>query len=276
MRQAVSLAHNTVENFSSSSPSFHPSKVILSLSCFGATVGPPGEEYTGQYPAPYGPPSSSTAADSLCDWHFERLKVFAEDPETWSRIQGIAFETLPLLSEARAVRKAMKKLRSWLNERGNGHWPGWWISFVFPEGKLPEEGVQPEEIIPALFTAGDEEGEVPSGIGINCTKMHHLPRLIEAFEQGLRDTDCEAPWLVLYPDGGLTYDPTSRTWHANSGSLNPAEQWAEDLSDIGRKALGAQHPSRGKQIWSKIILGGCCKADPSYIAALSAKFRNTK
>ncbi|KAJ3523055.1 hypothetical protein NM688_g8788 [Phlebia brevispora] len=102
-------------------------KIALSLGPFGGTIST--HEFDGIYPPPYGPaaydPSSHSntnhfeseedeerATEALKKFHLERLRVFASDRETWDDIDWIAFETVPLRREIRAIRRAMDELRS--------------------------------------------------------------------------------------------------------------------------------------------------------------------
>jgi homocysteine S-methyltransferase len=335
--------------------------VVLALSCYGAILSP-GQEYSGRYPPPYGHPSHSTSNSSaisspsstLCsalkannqmnwmqeaekaleEWHYDRLKVFASHSETWDKISYIAFETLPVPYEARAVRRAMTRLRhaySHANQSStstfpsaysdardgrhregepNNTWPKWWISFVFPnDGNLPYKTslesaspITPETIAETIFkpmrmafssSQNQEEVdvEIPTGLGVNCTKMRYLPGIVDAFTRSTTSIPSDASqnkqknkerWLVLYPDGGLVYDPVTKTWHQDGGegsptpekspaaekgtcseSDSPAKMWAQQLVDIARKANGKDG------VWDKIILGGCCKASPAYISELA-------
>ena len=272
MRRAVEIASECIESQVSSpmmrtSPQVRHPQIVLSLSCYGATMTP-GQEYTGHYDAPYGPASTSTEAlPALVQWHYERLQVFALDPKTWSLISWVAFETVPLLSEAIAIRRSMWKLRQDMRCRQEAHWPGWWISFVFPDGKLPEAGVDISQIVPATFSSQDGQ-EIPTGIGINCTKLRYLPALVEGMTSSLSNLllkGSKVPWLILYPDGGLTYDTNTRTWQSQSNSPSTATDWAKELYAIASSLL----ESRGTENCWKFILGGCCKAGPECITELA-------
>lgn len=340
MHKAVSLADEAIasrcshakgKNKAEEAQSEERPQVVLALSCYGAILSP-GQEYSGKYPPPFGHPSHSTTPASttrsttlanadpsatadvksqdwrtraeadLEQWHFNRLLVFASDASTWSKVGYVAFETLPVLYEARAIRRAMTRLKLYLQERSSLsqiriHWPKWWISFVFPDGHLPkskslEEGdVSPSSIAksvftPAKMTCGESreqvDVEIPTGLGINCTKMRYLPKLVQEMTAAVcnipRQSEQERS-LVLYPDGGLVYDPVTKTWHQDSGGsiekssrpaeepVNPAKEWASQLVDIANSAM---HNDGGTgKAWDQIVLGGCCKASPAYIAELS-------
>jgi homocysteine S-methyltransferase len=322
MHKAVSLAHEAISSHAStSSIASHEGKpkerasVVLALSCYGAILSP-GQEYSGHYPPPYGRSSQASASsideelwigeaeDNLEEWHLNRLKAFASNSEIWSKIKYIAFETLPVLYEGRAIRKAMTRLKRYLNESKGGRnkkeqirLPEWWISFVFPNGELPsstaslESGdITPRNIAMTIFKedklllglsdTNQEEVllEIPNGIGINCTKMRYLPKIVKEYTSALQDLPLEQGQervLVLYPDGGLVYDPNTKTWHQDGSAVSgeasneggdPAQIWASQLMQI---AQDASKSGSKEKAWDSIILGGCCKASPAYIAELS-------
>jgi len=357
MHKAVSLADEAVSSHQASSSASDKGKsregasVVLALSCYGAILSP-GQEYSGRYPPPYGHSShqassvtipnttvplsnSATSLDSeeieennvdwtkqaeneLEKWHFERLKVFASNSEIWNKISYIAFETIPVLYEGRAIRKAMTRLKNYLIEQSDSNeqkleaskginWPKWWISFVFPNGSLPSKtsleagDLSPHNIARTVFkekkicvTRGDDgekvvevELEIPYGLGINCTKMRYLPKLVEEYTLSLQEissTGNQERTLVLYPDGGLVYDPNTKTWHQDGSTISessnqitpaskeeeggyPAQIWASQLVKIANKALSSY--SEEMKAWDSVIIGGCCKASPAYIAELA-------
>lgn len=103
----------------------------------------------------------------------------------------------------------------------------------------------------------------PSGVGINCTKLEFVERLISEWTQWAQDRlllepNSQPPWLWVYPDGGQVYDVKSRTW---SGGKLGTNQWAHQLVQIAKKA--SVH-------WPGVVLGGCCKTGPDHIRALKS------
>lgn len=109
----------------------HPSPIhsCLSLGPFGAQCSP-GQEYGGLYPPPFGISSPSKLAysplaglaapldlfsviqstnpeeDHLTAFHLERLLQFSKS-EAFEKLSIIGFETVPVLEEVRAIRRAM-------------------------------------------------------------------------------------------------------------------------------------------------------------------------
>lgn len=186
--------------------------IALSLGPYGACMIP-GQEYSGLYDAEH------DAEESLYLWHLDRLRMFAEaDAELASRVQYVAFETLPRLDEIKAVRRAI---------RDSGIDLPFWISCVFPreDDSLPD-GSSVAQVVQAAV-APLEGGAVPWGIGINCTKVHKLSRLIGLFGRAITEAvDAEqisaVPSLVLYPDGtnGEIYNTTTQVWEKVNNGLN--------------------------------------------------------
>lgn len=264
MLQAVDLTYGCCEEAQRNC------KVLLSLSSFGATVVPASQEYGGKYPTPYGPPSQD-ASVALEQWHYDRIAIFIKQLSTWSRISYLAVETVPLLSEALAVCRAVRRLQ---RDHEGTFWPKWYISFVFPDGIFPEDDHSPCDIATALFAQQEDETALPNGIGVNCTKMSYLPGIISGYMAALEAIDGNAaprPFLAVYPDGGLTYDTTTKIWHAPAGSNandSAATVWAQQLADLGR-AAASRRTASGQTVWSEVLLGGCCKAGPEYIRELS-------
>lgn len=202
-------------------------KIALSLGPYGACMIP-GQEYSGAYDAAH------DNEESLYWWHLDRLKLFVEaEGDLLSRMQYVAFETLPRLDEVCAVRRAI---------RDSGITAPFWISCVFPrEDDLLPDGSSIEQVVEAAVTPMDG-GLVPWGIGMNCTKIHKLPVLIEKFGAAVAGAItagqvAAAPALVLYPDGtnGEVYNTTTQTWGI------PDSQRSEERDTVSiRRFCGAR------------------------------------
>jgi homocysteine S-methyltransferase len=240
--------------------------VALSLGAYGATLVP-SQEYTGNYPA------ESGTVDALYEFHSERLRVFTSHAETWSNVDIIAFETLPLLDEVKAVRRAMKKLEK------DGVEKPYWISCVFPSDLLSlPDGTNIEDLVVTMLDP--TLGPLPWGIGINCTKVQRLPPLVAAFSDVLEALakhphtgfpgPAMAPRLVVYPDGAenLVYDTATQKWlhsEGENGSGSQGSQWDDTVINCLQGALR-------KEIWDGILVGGCCKTGPGHIQRLRTGF----
>jgi homocysteine S-methyltransferase len=184
-------------------------KIALSLGPYGACMIP-GQEYSGAYDAEH------DSEEALYRWHLDRLRLFLEaEGDLLSRMQYVAFETLPRLDEIRAVRRAIHDA---------GITVPFWVACVFPreDDSLPD-GSSIEQVVQAAIAPMDD-GYVPWGIGINCTKLHKLSGLIEKFGDSVSAVitagDSSAPpSFVLYPDGtnGEVYNTTTQVWEKPAG-----------------------------------------------------------
>lgn len=251
-------------------------KIALSLGPFGASLTP-AQEFDGYYPPPYGPKAYSIEGPNVNSWsdleqenksiealakfHFDRLRVFAEDADSWSSIDVIAFETVPLIREIKAIRIAMQ----WLYQKQVSQ-KCWWISAVYPEGNFPErkleDALTTTDVVRAFLT-GDNLAS-PDGVGINCTTVECLPALVAEMRQVVGNLKTQGkirtqPWLVLYPNGGGSYDIVNHTWKERKGSK---KAWTDTLVGIVKQEEGHS------QIWDGIVVGGCCETGPQDIRNL--------
>ncbi|KAL4790172.1 Homocysteine S-methyltransferase [Aspergillus venezuelensis] len=240
-----------------------PCRLALSLGPYGATMTPVAAEYTGLYPA------AMDREDALREWHASRLRIFIEDSESetrpWDQVDYVAFETLRRADEVRAVRGAMADV---LPDKQN---KPWWLCGVFPAEEVDETDVR--RWIGAAMGQTDSDLPRPWGIGLNCTRMDHVAKIVEVMRDELHllektgkyvdgwSSASGKPWLVLYPDGtkGEKYDPATKTWV--QGATEAVQRpWDESFWDV------IQRQSEGS--WEGIIIGGCCRAGPADVAAL--------
>ncbi|KIX04572.1 uncharacterized protein Z518_05442 [Rhinocladiella mackenziei CBS 650.93] len=214
-----------------------PGLVALSLGAYGATMVP-STEYSGNY----GPMTEK----DLFNFHFERVSIFQDSPH-WEDIDLVAFETLPRNDEVRVANKVMRNIKD----------KAYWISCVFPNSdeRLPD-GTDVEELVRTML-----EGESrPFAVGINCSKLPKIARLIQRFEQAAKSLSLELPRLVVYPDGsgGKVYDAKMHDW---VGEERDQLAWDQQICDIVKEVQ-----ERGE--WTGIIVGGCCKTTPEHIRKL--------
>ena len=262
MRNAVSIAKSA---FATASPAKQHGLIALSLGAYGAIMRP-SQEYSGSYQ----PPSMHTVS-GLKTWHAERLSVFKESMDTWSKIDFVAFETLPLRAEICAVRKVMAEA----NEGGEKK--RWWVSCVFPDDelKLPDRS-SVAEIMDTMLTdyVDGQKEESPWGIGINCTKVGKLRSLVGEFENAIEKlvekgkVETGWPWLVMYPDGaeGLVYNSDTKIWEVKQDEIPTGAKkvWDEQVFEIVMEI-------RKRAQWKGILVGGCCKTTPKNIHRLRLK-----
>ncbi|KAJ5958669.1 uncharacterized protein N7479_005819 [Penicillium vulpinum] len=253
LRSAVDIAEQAKVRESAS--------IALSLGPYGACMIP-GQEYSGAYDAEH------DDEESLYLWHLDRLRMFAEaDGEIASRVQYVAFETLPRLDEVRAVRRAI---------RDSAFDVPFWIACVFPrdDDVLPD-GSSVEEVVRAAV-APMENGAVPWGIGINCTKMHKLTGLVDLFGLAVAGGVSEGwvsavPNLVLYPDGtnGEVYNTKTQVWEKDEAlvdKVSAKRPWEEQLAQVVNEAYE-------KGPFNSFLVGGCCKASHHDIKKLGQQFK---
>ncbi|PYI34010.1 Homocysteine S-methyltransferase [Aspergillus indologenus CBS 114.80] len=242
-------------------------KIALSLGPYGACMIP-GQEYSGAYDGEH------DDEESLFRWHLERLRLIVEAVQQdggrlEDKVQYVAFETVPRLDEVRAVRRAARE--AGLEAMGIP----FWVVCVFPvEGQdaLPD-GSAVEAVVEAALGGSEPK---PWGIGMNCTKVHRLGRLVKLFGEGVEKVLGEEgaqtkPALVLYPDGtqGEVYNTTTQVWEKKVEGPGAADSrpWEVQLADVVSDARAGGH-------FSSILVGGCCKASHHDIAKLRQQFQS--
>jgi homocysteine S-methyltransferase len=293
MRSSVALAAEARSRFAAESHvPIDSIKIALSLAAYGASLPLP-HEFDGFYPPPYGPQAyvhhsaaalpnrnafraderaqEAVAEAALTVFHLERLRAYAADAQTWRSIDALAFETVPLAREVRAIRRAVAVLEDESLER-----KPWWVCAVYTGGEFPEESVGggwlgARDVLAAYFgenAAPDKSGAryaVPDAFGVNCTAVAHIARAVAAVSDALGETGAPAgkPWLVLKPNGGQTYDMDGRKWGWYGGeSRSQGDEWAGQVGDIVRAATN-------KGVWGRILVGGCCKTGEDELRALA-------
>ncbi|KAK4167154.1 homocysteine S-methyltransferase [Cladorrhinum sp. PSN259] len=276
LTSAVSLAFQAISTTASTAGS--SSQISLALGPLGATILPSSAEYSGLYPPKY------ASISSIQEWHHERLQLFARIPAVLlSQISYLAFETIPRLDEIKAIRRVMKKMHrqhSPMLSQTDGSLKKFWICVNFSrDGFTLPDGSTVEEVVNAMLSSDraeeEEEEEIPWGIGINCTKVDKLPRLVTEFEQAVRklvDREDETkklkewPALVLYPDGtrGEVYNVETKKWEVpEEGESEKKERtpWEVKVAEVVRE-------TRERGQWREILVGGCCRCLPEDIARL--------
>jgi homocysteine S-methyltransferase len=308
MRSSVALAAEARSRFAAEAQvSIDSIKIALSLAGYGASLPLP-HEFDGYYPPPYGPQAhihppdparpnrnayraderaqEAQSEDALTAFHLERLRAYASDDETWRAIDALAFETVPLAREVRAIRRAVAALEG---ELAPGVRKPWWVCVVYSGGEFPEERaaggggrLEAKDVlaayfddVPAAAAVEDRRGgggraryAVPDAFGINCTAVAHVAGAVAAASDALAQSGAarmsgELPWLVLKPNGGQTYDMGVRQWGWYGGETRTqGEDWARQLGDTVRAATAMG-------VWGGILVGGCCKTGEEELRALS-------
>lgn len=188
--------------------------IAASMGPYGAFLAD-GSEYTGAY---------GVGDDTLREFHQPRLDVLAS-----SRADLLAFETMPNRREIEVVAGLLAGISIPV-----------WVSFSCLDGSRLRDGEGLAEVVPLLAT-------IPEifALGVNCTAPEHVSdviRLLRELAPGKK--------IVVYPNSGEIYQPTTRTW---LGSSDPrdfrsmASAWLRDGADI---------------------IGGCCQIGPAHIRQL--------
>lgn len=306
MRSSITLATEARSRFAAEAHvPIDSIKIALSLAAYGASLPLP-HEFDGYYPPPYGPQAyvyppdptrpnrnafcmnegaqAAQSEDALTAFHFERLRAYASDKERWRAVDALAFETVPLAREVRAIRRAVAILE---DELALGERKPWWVCAVYTGGEFPEERAEgggarlgAKEVLAAHFddvpaaaaTAGGHEVPrryaVPDAFGINCTAVAYVAGAVAAASDALAETGAVRvgdgqPWLVLKPNGGQTYDMDTHKWGwYGESARSQGDEWVRQLSDI-------VHAAAAKGIWGGILVGGCCKTGEKELRGLS-------
>jgi homocysteine S-methyltransferase len=307
MRSSITLAAEARGRFATETNVPSDSiKIALSLAAYGASLPLP-HEFDGYYPPPYGPKvyvyppdltspnrnafhadeitQETESEDLLTAFHLERLRAYASDKETWRAVDAIAFETIPLAREVKAIRRAVAVLE---DELAPEERKPWWVCTIYPGGEIPEEHpggdggrLGAKDVLAAYFddvptatTVGTNKGTryaVPNAFGINCTATTDVASAVTATSDALAKRSAtrssvggsEQPWLVLKPNGGQTYDMDTHKWGWHGGETRlQGDEWAKKLGDIVHSAVA-------KGVWGGILVGGCCKAGEEELRLLS-------
>lgn len=255
-------------------------KPIITVSCgpYGATLCN-GSEYTGVYPDPM------NTIDELTIFHLRRLEQYKE---SFKNIDVFAFETIPIGIEALAVTLAMDIVYNKFKNLNLTNIPAYILAFnskvlndEITTIKADNGDEESEQIIPMIEKIYKYAKYPPFSIGLNCLKPDDnlsfmCDKLIPLLETFNKDMDHSifnnsslynvldgsyAPYLSVYPDGGLFWDIVNRTW---TGRKLSGKEWAILLKNIVKKRI--QHPSVG------LIIGGCCNTSFDHINSANEEF----
>lgn len=193
--------------------------VAASVGPYGAFLAD-GSEYTGDY---------DLDEEGLFAWHRRRWHILAE-----SGVDLLACETLPSISEARALQRLLAE---------SPEMPAW-FSFSCRDGLHISDGTP----ITACGKLLAQEDQVVA-IGINCTAPRFIPSLISQL-RGVTQKP-----IVVYPNSGETYDVENKRWLGLS-----------DAPSFG------SHSFQWHQEGAALI-GGCCRTGPAHIQQIAEQLR---
>lgn len=216
---SVELALNARDNYVQSlSHSLSVSPLVAaSIGPYGAALAD-GSEYTGY---------TNVSLQDLMSFHKERLDVLAN-----TKADILAFETIPCIEEAVAIKKLLTKHSS----------KQAWISFSCKDATHLSSGELFEDAVYAL-----EDADEIIGVGVNCTAPEYILSLIQIAKPITKKT------ILVYPNKGETYNPIDKVWETKSNCDNDFFDQANIWLNAGAKAIG-----------------GCCRTTPEDISRLVA------
>lgn len=189
--------------------------VAASVGPYGAYLAD-GSEFRGDY---------GLSLEDLKAFHAKRLATLIE-----TKPDLLACETIPCLMEAQALCELLKDYPEVYT----------WVSFSAKDGKHINSGESIRECATYLETQPNVVA-----IGINCTAPEHIESLIEEIKAVTTKP------VIVYPNGGATYNALTKTWDGLSKSLSYGKStymWYEK---------GAR------------LIGGCCQTTPEDIAQIA-------
>lgn len=219
LRESVRIAEQARAEYAREDP--RRIRIAASLGPYGAALHN-GAEYHGRY---------SIGFDDLVAFHAERLAMLTE-----TNADLLALETIPSFDEARALLRALEQFPTLTA----------WISFTCRDAERVAHG----EPLRDCAASVSESTQVVA-IGINCTP----PRYIEALiDEALRGCGDRKP-VIVYPNSGETWEPSTRTWRGSS-----------DTREYGLLA-------RAWYAAGAHAVGGCCRTRPAHIRAVAQAAR---
>ncbi|CAG8553996.1 7266_t:CDS:2 [Ambispora leptoticha] len=171
--------------------------IALSIGPYGATLAN-GSEYTGDY--------GTTSDEELAEFHESRLRVYQSE---FSRIDFIAFETVPSLREAKVICQVLSNMGE------DELLPPCWISFSCKDETRVSHGESIRECVEAI--CGNKANSLVFGIGVNCTHPKFIAQLMQNFRQTM-DSFNDKKWVICYPNAGNEVDPVAKDWDSNNGT----------------------------------------------------------
>lgn len=224
MKRSVELAIEARRDFLAAHPEVDARDLLIAgaVGPYGAYLAD-GSEYTGAYHLSRG---------EYEDFHRLRVEALVE---AGSDLLGV--ETMPRLDEVRAILGLVNALEKPIT---------CWCTFTLAKDGLHiADGTSLEAVAEEL----DEDPAV-AAIGLNCVQRELAAGALSAL--AARTTKP----LVIYPNSGEVYDPSTKTW---SGASPHAHDWT-GFVPLWRRS-GA------------LCLGGCCRTLPQDIVEIARLVR---
>lgn len=214
--QSVMLAKEARADFLARHPEKDPKSLLIAgaVGPYGAYLAN-GAEYTGDY---------HLSSDEYRVFHQLRLRALVD-----AGADFLGIETQARLDEVKVILDMIEKLDA-----------AAWVTFTLKDSGHIADGTPIEE-------AAEVCGKHPlvDAIGINCVKREVVAEALR------RISSVTNKPMIVYPNSGETYDPSTKTWHhpvTGPGWENFISKW---------KSMGA------------VCLGGCCRTLPSDIVQIA-------
>ena len=215
--QSVTLAKQARTDSLARNPDKDPKSLLVAgaVGPYGAYLAN-GAEYTGDY---------RLSDSEYRAFHRLRMKALVE-----AGADFLAVETQAKLDEVKVILEMMEEFDI-----------AAWVTFTLKDSGHIADGTPIEQ---AAEVCGNHP--LVDAFGINCVKREMV------FDALKRISSVTDKPMIVYPNSGETYDPTTKTWHhpvSSPGWENFISKW---------KSMGA------------VCLGGCCRTLPSDIVQIAA------
>lgn len=223
IKKSVELAQQAKEQYLTQIGKNKPLFIAGSVGPYGAYLAD-GSEYTGNY---------QLSEEEFIEFHQIRIQALID-----AKADILACETLPNFAEIKALVKVLKQYPSMTA----------WFSFTLKDANHLSDGTPLKEVIDYL----NNVDQVVS-VGINCIALEEVTAALTVLQNLTRKP------LIVYPNSGEQYDPTTKQWHKNHQHnctfKNQLPTWLK---------LGAK------------LIGGCCQTTPKDIAEIADYLKNIK
>ncbi len=223
-QESVQLSCEVREQFWEEHKSSDRPKPLVagSIGSYGAYLAD-GSEYSGDY---------SITDEELSEFHQSRLNAMLNTGDENTKIDILAFETIPSFSEAVLLGRLLRNFPEMYA----------WISFSIRNENQICDGY-------SLKLAAEyfSEHKQIAAIGVNCTHPDNITSVIEYIKK------VTAKPIIVYPNSGEHYSAHNKSWSGKTGEL-------EDFGMLAKRwyASGAK------------IIGGCCRTTPDNIGKIAA------
>ena len=216
IKQSVALAQQAKQQYLDQIKSDKLLVIAGSVGPYGAFLAD-GSEYTGNY---------QLSENEFIDFHQARMQALID-----AKVDILACETLPNFVEIKALAKLLQQYPTMTA----------WFSLTLKDANHLSDGTPLVEVIDYL----NQIDQVVS-IGINCIALEKVSLALTELQT------LTAKPLIVYPNSGEQYDPTTKQWHQdhqyNCTFDNQLPVWIK---------LGAK------------LIGGCCQTTPNDIAQIA-------